>query len=260
MEKIGSLNTVIQAQAISKSFTVGGGLTVQALDKVSLDIGENNFICLLGPSGCGKSTLLRIIAGLEKSSDGTVLYRGGEQSRPRREIGVIFQEYSLFPWRNVIDNVTFGLELAGLREGKRREQGKYYLDMVGLAKYERAYPNELSGGMRQRVAIARALVNQPDVLLMDEPFGALDAYTRIRLQKNLLDIWEKDKKTVLFVTHSVDEAVFLADRIVVMSSNPGRILTERILDLPRPRSRDNPAYAALVADILNLLEQETNDD
>ena len=254
------MNAALHAQWVSKRFTLGSGQTIQALDGISLEIEEKSFICIVGPSGCGKSTLLRIMAGLESCSSGAMLYKGEKQNRPRKEIGVIFQEYSLFPWRSTIENVAFGLELAGKPAKERTEQGRRYLELVGLARYAGAYPHELSGGMRQRVAIARALANQPDILLMDEPFGALDAYTRIRLQKRLLDIWEKDRKTVVFVTHSVDEAVFLADRIIVMSANPGRILTEMPVSLPRPRARDNPEYASLVASILDLLEQQSEEE
>jgi len=250
----------LSARDISRTFTLGSGQSVVALDNISLEIEENSFICIVGPSGCGKSTLLRIMAGLDRASAGQMLYRGGLQNRPRKEIGVIFQEYSLFPWRSTIENVAFGLELSGLPPQEREKEGRRYLDLVGLGRYEKAYPHELSGGMRQRVAIARALANQPEILLMDEPFGALDAYTRIRLQKRLLDIWEKDRKTVVFVTHSVDEAVFLADRIIVMSANPGRILNELSVNLPRPRARANPEYASLVASILDLLERQSDDE
>ena len=179
---------ILSVRKIAKRYTAGGGLSIQALDGISLAIEENSFVCILGPSGCGKSTLLRIMAGLEQSSAGDMLYRGRPQTKPGKEIGFIFQEYSLFPWRTVMENVTFGLELAGAPAAERLDAGRRYLDLVGLVRYEKAYPHELSGGMRQRVAIARALANRPDVLLMDEPFGALDAYTRIRLQKRLLDI------------------------------------------------------------------------
>lgn len=255
-----SARPVLSAQRLSKRFVLGSGQAVHALDRICLDVEENSFICIVGPSGCGKSTLLRIMAGLDQASAGAMLYRGRQQNRPRKEIGVIFQEYSLFPWRTALENAAFGPELSGRPLQERQSLGRRYLELVGLERYASAYPHELSGGMRQRVAIARALANQPDVLLMDEPFGALDAYTRIRLQKRLLGIWEKDRKTVLFVTHSVDEAVFLADRIMVMSSNPGRILTEIPVSLPRPRDRANPEYASLAASILDLLEGQSEEE
>jgi len=260
METTNSVTMALSAHWLSKFFTLSIGQTIQALDAISLNIEENSFVCIVGPSGCGKSTLLRIMAGLEQASSGRMFYRGSPQSRPRKEIGMIFQEYSLFPWRTTMENVAFGAEVSGRPRAERESLGRRYLELVGLGRYENAYSHELSGGMRQRVAIARALANQPDILLMDEPFGALDAYTRIRLQKRLLDIWEKDRKTVVFVTHSVDEAVFLADRIIVMSTNPGRILTEMSIPLARPRARDNPEYASLVAFILDLLEQQSEED
>lgn len=246
----------LTAQDVVKVFAAADGRRVMALDRLDFAALENSFTCIVGPSGCGKSTLLRIMAGLDSCTSGAVMYRGAPQEKPRREIGMIFQEYSLFPWRTVIDNVGMGLELSGVKTGPRREKALEYLRLVGLEGYAKALPHELSGGMRQRVAIARALANEPDVLLMDEPFGALDAYTRILLQKRLLGIWEKKRKTVIFVTHSVDEAVFLADRIIVMGTNPGRILTTLDVDLPRPRPRDNPRYASLLTDILGMLEQQ----
>jgi ABC-type nitrate/sulfonate/bicarbonate transport system ATPase subunit len=260
METVDALSDVLRAQGVGKIFTASSGQGIVALDGIELSIPVNSFICIVGPSGCGKSTLLRIMAGLDFCTEGRVLYKGRPQSRPRREVGVIFQEYSLFPWRNNLDNVTMGLELAGIPSEERRRRGREYLELVGLKDYEKVFPHELSGGMRQRVAIARALANEPDVLLMDEPFGAIDAYTRILLQKRLLDIWEKRRKTVVFITHSVDESVFLADRIVIMSTRPGRILTEMRVDLPRPRQRDNPRYAGMVAHILNLLEQQSTEE
>lgn len=250
----------LTAQNVVKTFHTADGRRVTALDGIDLSVPENGFLCIVGPSGCGKSTLLRIMAGLDSCTKGAVLFRASPQEKPLREIGMIFQEYSLFPWRTVLDNVSVGLEFSGINAATRREKGMEYLDLVGLADFAKAMPHELSGGMRQRVAIARALATEPDVLLMDEPFGALDAYTRILLQKRLLDIWEKKRKTVVFVTHSVDEAVFLADRIVVMGARPGTILSELDVDLPRPRPRDNPRYASLVAGILAMLEQQHREE
>jgi ABC-type nitrate/sulfonate/bicarbonate transport system ATPase subunit len=250
----------LTAEGVSKTFATADGRRVDALSGVDLSVPENSFVCIVGPSGCGKSTLLRIMAGLDSCTKGAVLFRGAPQNTPRREIGMIFQEYSLFPWRSVQDNVAIGLEFSGVRAAQRRENALEYLELVDLSEFAKAMPHELSGGMRQRVAIARALANKPDVLLMDEPFGALDAYTRILLQKRLLGIWEKKRKTVVFVTHSVDEAVFLADRIVVMGTRPGTILTALDVDLPRPRPRDSLWYASLVANILGMLEQQHKED
>lgn len=247
------------AHTVGKVFVTADGRTITALADINLLIPENGFTCILGPSGCGKSTLLRMMAGLEHCSQGAILFRGEPQSLPRKEIGMVFQEYSLFPWRNVEDNVAMGPEFAGESARARTQRSREYLELVGLADYARAMPHELSGGMRQRVAIARALANEPEVLLMDEPFGALDAYTRILLQKRLLSIWERRRKTVVFVTHSVDEAVYLADRIVVMGTNPGTIVAEIDVPLPRPRRRDEARYAALVGELLAMLEQHQDE-
>ena len=194
METTHALVPALSVAGLGKTFTLGNGQSINALYKVNLNVEENSFICIVGPSGCGKSTLLRILAGLEKASAGQAHYRGQTQNRPRKEIGVIFQEYSLFPWRTILDNVAFGLELSGMPQKEREVRGRHYLELVGLGRYATALPHELSGGMRQRVAIARALANQPDILLMDEPFGALDAYTRIRLQKRLLLYGRKTAK------------------------------------------------------------------
>ena len=262
METTHATVDALTARAICKRFVTDSGQQITALQNVSCSIPENSFICIIGPSGCGKSTLLRVMAGLERCSSGELFFRGSPQDAPRREIGMVFQEYSLFPWRSVLENICFGPELRRVDMKTRLARGREFLDMVGLAKYEDAKPHELSGGMRQRVAIARALANEPEILLMDEPFGAIDAYTRIRLQKSLLNIWQKHRKTVVFVTHSVDEAVFLADTIIVMSTGPGQILNEIKVALPRPRQRDDPEYAALVGSILRELElaEEVNDE
>ncbi|WP_320174898.1 ABC transporter ATP-binding protein [Maridesulfovibrio sp.] len=248
------LDQVIEINRLSKEYTTGTGNTVLAVDGVSLQIPRNSFTCIVGPSGCGKSTILRIAAGLEKSSSGTVHYNGATVSRPCAEIGLVFQEYSLFPWLSVLDNVAAGPEFAGVDKAKRYEDAQRYLRMVNMIDFKDAYPHELSGGMRQRVAIARALANEPDVLLMDEPFGALDAHTRILLQKELLKVWEMTRKTIVLVTHSVDEAVYLADRIVIMSSRPGRIRKMLEVDMERPRSRAMPEFGELTDYILKELE------
>jgi ABC-type nitrate/sulfonate/bicarbonate transport system ATPase subunit len=250
------MESVIRVSGIDKRFVTEKGQSVQALDKVSFQASTNDFVCIVGPSGCGKSTLLRIIAGLEGATAGRVLYHNQPITAPHPQIGLVFQEYSLFPWRTVIDNVGAGLEFAGHPRAFSEQRSREYLRLVGLEQFAHAFPHELSGGMQQRVAIARSLATEPHVLLMDEPFGALDAYTRIVLQKELLRIWEQNRKTILFVTHSVDEAIFLADRIVVMSNNPGRIIEEIVVPMSRPRDRANPGYGALAAMILAKLEKE----
>jgi ABC-type nitrate/sulfonate/bicarbonate transport system ATPase subunit len=249
------MKVTISVEHLSKVFQSQNDMEIHALHDVNLRVAENEFVCILGPSGCGKSTLLRIIAGLEKASSGSVFYNGKEHNRPGKEIGMVFQSYSLMPWLNVLDNIALGLEFARIPKAERIAVAQEYLDMIGMSDFGKAFPHELSGGMQQRVAIARALANDPDVLLMDEPFGALDAYTRILMQKELLRIWEKHRKTILFVTHSVDEAVYLADRIILMSSHPGRIKEEFDVTIPRVRERSNPRYGELTAELLGLLEK-----
>lgn len=249
------MDDLIKIDNVEKIFEAENGHSVRALDKVNLTIKENEFICILGPSGCGKSTLLRIISGLDSSTSGNILFKGNVHTKPCKEIGMVFQNYSLMPWLNVLDNISLGLNFAKASKNNRQKVALEYLDMIGMKDFAKSMPHELSGGMQQRVAIARSLANNPDVLLMDEPFGALDAYTRIILQKELLHIWEHHKKTIIFVTHSVDEAVFLADRIILMDTKPGRIKKEISIDIDRVRDRVNPEYARLTAELLNELEQ-----
>lgn len=248
---------LLEICGVSKRFEADG-TEVETLRDVSLAIEEGEFVCFIGPSGCGKTTLLRIIAGLETPTDGAVFLEGGPIEGPGPERGMVFQEYSLFPWRNVLDNITFGPELKGVPKAARVERARTYLKMVGLDRFEKSYPHELSGGMKQRVAIARALVNDPLALLMDEPFGALDAQTRNIMQSELLRIWEEEKKTVIFVTHSVDEAIYLADRIVIMSARPGRIKDIIDIDLSRPRIRTSPEVNQIRDRILQDLRAEIN--
>jgi len=209
--------------------------------------------------GCGKTTLLRIIAGLEEPTQGRVKMNNEEVHGPNENLVMIFQDYSLFPWRNVTDNVEFGLEVRNIPPEKRRAKADEYIELVGLSSFRTNFPHELSGGMRQRVAVARALAVEPAVLLMDEPFGALDAQTRNLLQTEILEIWNKTKKTILFVTHSVDEALFLADRIIVLTARPGRIREIISVDLPRPRERTEPTFGALRKYVLSLIDQAKKD-
>lgn len=247
---------ILNIETLGKTFPTSNGGSIEALRHVDLDIDENEFLCIVGPSGCGKSTLLRIVAGLEQMTKGRIFRRGLEINGAHRDVGMVFQEYSLLPWRNVLDNVALGLEFAGLPKKERQETALACLRLVGMESFFKAYPHELSGGMRQRVAIALALANDPDILLMDEPFGALDAHTRILMQKELLRVWDAHRKTILFVTHGVDEAIYLADRILVMSARPGRIIDIFNVDMPRPRHRSDPAYGQLAEKILNILEKE----
>ena len=249
---------LICIQELEKSFVTEKGATIPALASNSLDIAENDFICIVGPSGCGKSTLLRIVAGLETATRGQVLYKGRPHTRSTQEIGMVFQQYSLLPWRTVEENIVLGMEFRNESKAVKAACAQQYLELIGMESFRHAYPYELSGGMQQRVAIVRALANDPEVLLMDEPFGALDAHTRIIMQRELLRIWETNKKTVLFVTHSVDEAIYLADRIVVMSPRPGKIKRILSVEMPRPRSRANPAYGQMSDQILQMLDEENH--
>ena len=225
------------------------------LKDICLDVEENEFICILGPSGCGKSTLLRILSGLEQADSGNVLYRGSSVKKPRREIGIVFQSYSLLPWLNVADNIGLGLRLQKKSRSEIEAAVQEYLQMIGMEKFASAMPHELSGGMKQRVAIARTLANSPDIVLMDEPFGALDAYTRIILQRELLRIWELHRRTILFVTHSVDEAICLTDRIVLMGAGESKIIRIEKVNMPRPRERSHPSYIRLTDELFADLER-----
>ena len=229
-----------------------------AIQDFNLDIEEGEFVCVLGPSGCGKTTLLRIIAGLDTPTSGEILFEGKPIKGPGSDRGMVFQEFALFPWRNVRKNIEFGLEVRRVPAEERSKTADKYIELVGLKGFEKAYPWSLSGGMKQRVGIARALANNPEILLMDEPFGALDAQTRNQMQKELLRIWSEAKKTVVFVTHSVDEAVYLADRIVLMTSRPATLRGIIKIPWPRPRERASVEFAQLRKDILAQLEREVS--
>jgi ABC-type nitrate/sulfonate/bicarbonate transport system ATPase subunit len=230
-----------------------------ALSATDLDVAENDFITILGPSGCGKSTLLRIVAGLDRQTAGEVMLDGRRIDGPGADRGMVFQSYTLFPWLSVRDNVCFGLVERGLPRAQQLEIADAFLNKVGLRGFEHHYPKQLSGGMQQRVAIARALANGPRMLLMDEPFGALDHQTRELMQELLLGIWEQERKTVLFVTHDIDEAVFMGSRVVVMSARPGRIKLDRRVDIPHPRHysvKTTPAFAELKAELTEQVRVE----
>ena len=230
----------ILVRDVSKVFppTGGGNGAFTALGGVSLEIADNEFVTVVGPSGCGKSTLLNILAGLETPSGGEALVDGKAVDGPGPERGVIFQQYALFPWLSVRENVEFGMRSTGVPKKERRERAEHFIRLVGLERFADALPKTLSGGMKQRCAIARAYAVNPSILLMDEPFGALDALTRVRLQEQLLQTWSSDRRTVLFITHDVDEAVFLAGRVIVMAARPGRIHDVIDVDLPYPRTEE----------------------
>lgn len=223
----------------------GGDGTVVALENINLRIDEGEFICLLGPSGCGKTTLLSILAGLEKPDAGRVLLGNRPVTGPGRERGMVFQEYALFPWRTVRKNIEFGLEIQAVPRRLRQMVVDRYIRLIGLEGFAEAYPYQLSGGMKQRVAIARALVLEPEILLLDEPFGALDTFTRMRLQDEVVRLWEKEGRTFVFVTHDIDEAIFLSDRVVLMTPRPGRIAGVVRVILPRPRQRNGAGFLAM---------------
>ncbi|QSZ68112.1 ABC transporter ATP-binding protein [Methanofollis aquaemaris] len=241
---------------VSKVFVNEKGEEVTALGDVNLEVEDGEFICILGPSGCGKTTLLRIIAGLDTPTGGRAEINGKEIDGPAPELAMIFQEYSLYPWRTIIGNAAFGLEVRGVPKEERYAKAREYLKLVGLEEFENSHPHELSGGMRQRVAVARALCSEPQVLLMDEPFGALDAQTRNTMQRELLEIWQKTKKTVIFVTHSVDEAVYLSDRVVVLSPRPSNVREVVTVPQKRPRDRTSVEFAQVRRYVLSLIQNQ----
>jgi NitT/TauT family transport system ATP-binding protein len=235
---------IIEIKGVSKRFQLQDQ-QIQALQDANLEIHKGEFICLIGASGCGKSTLLRIMAGFEPPTEGEALMWGKPIDGPDPSRGMVFQDYALFPWLSVRDNIGFGPTSRGLSRGEVKATVDKFIELVGLNKFANAYPHQLSGGMKQRVAIARVLANDAELVLMDEPFGALDAMTRERLQDELLEIWERTKLTVVFVTHSVEEAIFLAGRVVVMTPGPGRIESDNALELPRPRDVASPEFNAI---------------
>lgn len=245
----------LEISGLTKTYT--GALaddTIQVLNRIDCTVEKGQFFTLVGPSGCGKTTLLRMIAGLEAITSGDILLNGERLNGPNEKVGLVFQEYALFPWRKLLENIEVGLEIKGVSAGIRRTQAMTYVKAFGLQGFENRYPKELSGGMKQRVAIARALIANPQVVLMDEPFGSLDSQTRDRMQNFLLKIWGERNDTILFVTHNVDEAVYLSDRIAVMSPRPSRILKIFDLDLERPRDRTSTEANQLRREILEVLD------
>lgn len=249
----GERKTALEVQGVSKRFIAQQG-EVGALDNVNFSVQSGEFVVILGPSGCGKTTLLRIIGGLEKPDSGEVLLDGKRIQRPGPERGMVFQSYASFPWLTVQQNVEFGLRYQRVSKGQRRKVAQEYIDLVGLTGFERAYPRALSGGMRQRVAFARTLATDPEILLLDEPFGALDAQTRADMQQELQRLWTVKPKTVVFVTHDISEAIYLADRIIVLRSAPGHVVDDRKIDLPRPRSLSNMTETSFFSHWTHLSE------
>jgi len=244
------MKNIIEINNLNKTFISENKKELIALEGVNLNIEDQEFVCLIGPSGSGKSTLLRLMEGLILPTVGTVKVMGKLVEGPNINATMVFQEYSLMPWKNIIDNVAFGLELRKISKNERYKIASKYLDRFGLKGFEKNFPHELSGGMKQRAAIARAIAIAPKILFMDEPFGALDAYTRFQMQKDLIEFWLEDKRTIVFVTHSVEEAVFLGSKVILMSPRPGKIAKEYNIDLPYPRNRFNDKFGLYFEEIM----------
>ena len=250
----------LQINSVSRTFPASGaGAVTIALQPTTLTIADNDFVTILGPSGCGKSTLLRIVAGLDRPTTGAVTLDGKTVTGPGADRGMVFQSYTLFPWLTVGQNIAFGLREAGVAEAQQKDIVASYIDKVGLRGFENHWPKQLSGGMQQRTAIARALANDPAILLLDEPFGALDNQTRALMQELLLGIWERERKTVLFVTHDIEESIFMASRVLVMSARPGRVKSDIAVDLPHPRPytiKTTPEFSRLKARLTEEIRAE----
>lgn len=254
------MSSHLSIENLSRVFTSPKGQTTQALTPVNFEVRENDFVTILGPSGCGKSTLLRIVAGLDRPTTGQVVLDGSPVQGPGADRGMVFQSYTLFPWLNIEQNIRFGLRERGMPEREQKERSDFFIAKVGLRGFEQHFPKQLSGGMQQRTAIARALANDPKILLLDEPFGALDNQTRVLMQELLLGIWESAQKTVLFVTHDIDEAIFMANRVVVFSARPGRIKTELAVPFPHPRHytiKTSPEFMTLKAQLTEEIRAES---
>lgn len=248
----------LRVAGLTKRFAQKGRADLVVFQDLSFDVAKLEFLAVIGPSGCGKSTVLRIIDGLERADGGAIHIDGREVTEPGAGRAMVFQDFRLFPWRTAIDNIALGLEIGGVPKAERKVVAKHYVDLVGLTGFENTYPHQLSGGMQQRVGIARALAVRPEILLMDEPFGALDIQTRDLLQEELLSIWSREKKTVIFVTHSIEEAIFLADRIIVLSPRPSCVQMDIRIPLSRPRTEDvkaKPEFVAIRQEIWHTLKK-----
>lgn len=261
-ERLKQRPVLLQVKNLGREFETPQG-PITALRNINFETYQREFVCVIGPSGCGKSTLIRILAGLEQPSSGAVLLDGKAVQGPGPDRGMVFQGYTLFPWLTVKKNVMFGLERSGHSRAQAEEQALQWIDLVGLSKFAEVYPHQLSGGMKQRVAIARALANQPRILLMDEPFGALDAQTRSRMQQHLLEIWQNIDITILFITHDLDEAIYLSDRILVLKAHPGEV--QEVVEVPVPHPRDptqllSPEFLATRAHIEALIHPPGSDE
>lgn len=247
---------ILELENVGKTFHSERGQEITALEDIDLSIDEEEFVCILGPSGCGKSTLLRMMAGLEKPTSGTILALDKPVVNPIPEAQMVFQEYSLMPWRDVLSNVELGLEMRHVPKAERRKKAKEMLETFGLGDFTKSFPYELSGGMQQRVAIARAMATDPTILYMDEPFGALDANTRYRMQQELHSFWVSAPRTVVFVTHSVEEALFLGTRVLIMSGRPGKVIQDIKVRLPFPRNRWSPEFGELFQQVMENMGED----
>lgn len=245
---------LIECKNVSKSFKVPGG-EKKVVENLYLDARENELICLFGPGQCGKTTIINLLAGFETPTEGTITLNGVPIVSPGPERGVVFQSISLFPWLTTMGNVEYGLKIAGVPKKERRSRAQKYIDLVGLQGFENAFPIQLSGGMKQRVGIARAYAIEPKVMLMDEPFGALDAQTRYLMQEELQRIWQTEKRTIVFVTNNIEEAIYLADRIIVLSNCPATVRREHVIDLPRPRKYTSPEFLSLRKEITSIVDK-----
>ena len=255
MEHKGEITSpIIKCSNIVKSYNNLKGEHQEVISGIDLEVNENEFVVLFGPGQCGKTTMINLISGLEQVDSGTMMVNNKVVDSPGAERGVVYQNINLFPWLTTIENVEYGPKIRGVRKEERRKKAQYYIDLVGLSGFEKAYPVKLSGGMKQRVGIARAYCNEPKVMLMDEPFGALDAQTRYLMQEELEKIWQKEKRTVVFVTNNIEEALYLADRIVVMSNCPAKIKAEYKIDLPRPRDYVDPEFLRLRKEITSIVD------
>lgn len=247
-------NTIITLTDVSKTF-VTERQTTKVIENLSLEVKENELVALFGPGQCGKTTVLNVMSGLTPATSGEIIVNGDTVTKPDPDRGVVYQTIALFPWMTVMGNVSFGLKMRGVPKKERVERAKYYIDLVGLSGFENSYPVQLSGGMKQRVGIARAYCNEPSVLFMDEPFGHLDAQTRYLMQDELMRIWEKEKRTIVFVTNNIEEAIYLADRVVVLKNCPTSVKKEYTIDLPRPRNYVDPKFLALREEISSVVDK-----
>lgn len=257
VEQERTVANIIECRGVCKSFETPEG-EHQVIKDLNMEAKENEFLVLFGPGQCGKTTIMNLIAGFEAASEGSMTFLGKEITKPEPERGVVFQSTALFPWMTTMGNVEYGLKMAGVKKEERRRRAQKYIDLVGLQGFENSFPVQLSGGMRQRVGIARAYCNEPKVMLMDEPFGALDAQTRYLMQEELQRIWDAEKRTVIFVTNNIEEAIYLADRILVLTNCPATVKREYKIDLPRPRNLVSPEFLALRKEITGILDSTSD--